>query len=734
MKLDGKQIEITRSSDMTEKDFGMRLEDAPHIFGILRDKLYSDKIQAPIREYSTNATDAHVEAGIADTPIVVTLPTAFEPNFKVRDFGEGLSRDGIFEVYVSYGRSTKRATNNAIGQLGLGSKSAFTYGENFTITSFHDGTKAIYNAYIDETGLGKVALMHEEDSDEPTGVEISIPVRREDIRAFHDRARTLYSYFRVPPVVKGVADFELWRPEYAFKGDGWAVFAGDRRYRNLNNARSVAVMGDIGYPLNAGAIPDLPADLSALLQADLRLDFDIGELSISASREALEYTEHTVKHIKKKLRAIQKSVVDELSKDLQGAKTKFEALKKIGDVMGQNTAFGRQVQNIIGNTPLQWNGEPISSFTLSQHIITKNNKCRIATVETDTWKKRIYDHNWYSINYNSHLNITIQDATTRWTIRAKKLLTELREKDPSAQLLVIQDIADGEEAWVLENMHITKDELISLAAVDVSDIKEEEEEDVDTPKEKVKNKKHSLQCFRLDWDQIRASCGQTRSKCWEPIELDLENDEGIYVELDHFYVKLNEARENADCLFKFARHLELSGIDPKQRPIYGVKTKSIPKVGEHFVRLEDYAADTVKEFLEAHNVRQKIIDYEETAGHRDIDVDRVIGLEDKFVDASSPVFEYAEAVREMRQHRRLYDRYSQLYQFYKTLGLFGEDMQPSNDLNQMRRNVFARYPLLRTLRMFDSTNHKDVIMKKMDMDGVLDYINSIDSKENEDNG
>ena len=68
------------------------------LFNVLRNQLYSDKELAIIREYSTNAADAHVEAGIADTPIEITLPTKLSPTFKIRDFGLALNDSEIQDV------------------------------------------------------------------------------------------------------------------------------------------------------------------------------------------------------------------------------------------------------------------------------------------------------------------------------------------------------------------------------------------------------------------------------------------------------------------------------------------------------------------------------------------------------------------------------------------------------------------------------------------------------------
>ena len=116
--------------------FGIKEDGFAHIFNVLRNQLYSDKYKAVLREYSTNGVDAHVEAGIPERPIEVTLPTLLSPLLKIRDFGSALTEQEVHEIYAFYGESTKRNTNSQTGMLGIGSKSAFAYGDNFVITSF----------------------------------------------------------------------------------------------------------------------------------------------------------------------------------------------------------------------------------------------------------------------------------------------------------------------------------------------------------------------------------------------------------------------------------------------------------------------------------------------------------------------------------------------------------------------------------------------------------------------
>lgn len=79
---------------------GIKATGWAHLSTILRDSLYSDKILAPIREYSTNAMDAHVESGQPKRPILVKLPNLILPVFSVRDYGLGMSEERIWQVFA----------------------------------------------------------------------------------------------------------------------------------------------------------------------------------------------------------------------------------------------------------------------------------------------------------------------------------------------------------------------------------------------------------------------------------------------------------------------------------------------------------------------------------------------------------------------------------------------------------------------------------------------------------
>ena len=279
-----------------------RNRNSAKAFKILSDSLYSNKKRAIIRELSTNALDSHVGAGKVDVPFEVHLPSVLEPWFSVRDFGLGLSGDQVTNIYTTYFESSKTDSNDYVGALGLGSKSPFSYTENFTVTAIKDGIQRIYSAFINEMGVPCIAEMGEELTDQVTGVEVKFSVTdRYDYNSFRYEAVEVFKWFKNKPTVTGVA-FEHAQPEYKEQNivPGVSVFA--------NNSNSVALMGNIAYPLNNISEPEKHfGDLAQLLNCGLLIG--IGDLDFAASREELSYVPFTIKNIKRKLEELNANLV-----------------------------------------------------------------------------------------------------------------------------------------------------------------------------------------------------------------------------------------------------------------------------------------------------------------------------------------------------------------------------------------------------------------------------------------
>lgn len=285
-----RQIESSGVSDMAS--FGISQDDSAHIMNILRDTLYSDKVLAVLREYSANAWDAHNMVGKKDLPIKVTLPTHLEPTLIIKDYGPGLSHTDVFQVYTQYGASTKRTSNIAVGQLGIGSKSGFAYSDSFTVISCNGGKQRTYVAILDASEKGVINLLDEQDCGDETGITIQIPIKPEDIQEFLSKAESLFKFFSPRPDINIYLPPEI--PLEAKLKTG-LIYDTDRN----DGGEWQAVMGCIPYRLNL-------AQVNVTNDADDKtgvgywvhklsgvLYFDIGEVHISASREELKYSKTT---------------------------------------------------------------------------------------------------------------------------------------------------------------------------------------------------------------------------------------------------------------------------------------------------------------------------------------------------------------------------------------------------------------------------------------------------------
>lgn len=197
----------TNNENANSYDFN--IGDVGTIIEILRNRLYSNPIQTLTQEYLCNARDSHREAGKADTPIRVTLPTKLESCLKIRDYGVGLSKDRVCDVFVKYGKSTKRTDNLQTGGFGLGAKSAWAYTDSFVIVSYYNGICSTYVAHTGKNSNGTFELINETETNEPNGVEVQIPIKESDIPRFVKAVyRTTY-FWDTRPELLGITDIEI---------------------------------------------------------------------------------------------------------------------------------------------------------------------------------------------------------------------------------------------------------------------------------------------------------------------------------------------------------------------------------------------------------------------------------------------------------------------------------------------------------------------------------------------
>lgn len=301
-------------SNNTNTSLDFKIGDAAVVIDILRNRLYSDKIRVVVQEYLSNARDAMRECGNTKDHIEVTLPTSKKPVLTIRDFGPGLSVERVGEVFVQFGKSTKRASETQTGGFGLGGKSAFAYTDSFTVISIHDGIETHYVAHIGKNSVGSLDQVYQGKTKAKSGVEIQIGVNKtENDEGVTDIARFNSMVFRTiafwseaeMPVISNEHDAEVC--EYAnlyyalqdkdrgFRTDKVVILPPAERksnqyyYGNSNDQKPYLVIDGIIYDLDKNyKSKDLQAlDNAVIYESVIYVLIPAGKLEISASREAI---------------------------------------------------------------------------------------------------------------------------------------------------------------------------------------------------------------------------------------------------------------------------------------------------------------------------------------------------------------------------------------------------------------------------------------------------------------
>lgn len=314
MKLLEQKNKVKIDGDLSTEKFTIQFNSK--MASMLSDKLYSDKIAAVIRELSTNAADSHVEAGKKNIPFEVTLPTNWSPHFIIQDYGTGLSPENISNIYRVYGVSSRENSNETTGMLGLGSKVPFAYHtKTFNLESTVNGIKYSYSGYIGEENLPCLSKIGEITTNECNGVKITIPVNRNDVFNFTNKAKEIYEFFNPRPKIKGTS-IQFDTPSLIVDGVNWHL-------RNYGST-AFAVMSNIKYPISFSdtSLSDLDR---RMMQHPFYIFFETGDLDIEISREGLSYDVKTKTAILAKFREIRKQLADNFQKDIDKCTSLWEA-------------------------------------------------------------------------------------------------------------------------------------------------------------------------------------------------------------------------------------------------------------------------------------------------------------------------------------------------------------------------------------------------------------------------
>jgi len=296
----------------------------PTIMHVLSRDLYQRPIEAVFRETITNALDSHVEQGTEDIPIEIKMPSIFSEDFYIRDYGTGLSLEDIKELYLSYGKSTRRCSNDYTGAFGLGCKASLAYTSGFSVSSYFNGYKHEFLVYYDQDNIPCLDHRSTEETSELNGLKIAFTMLNpQDFSQFQAAAIKVLS--RIPSDKFVILGTDWGQDKSIFQmPDGYQY--GNVVFRDKSSYQGSLriVMGYVAYDVDVESLISsyhvddnvkssvltftvkenifVPAKIHAMLSSllrhyDLEIIADLGTYSIHPSREFIILTRRTIDNI-----------------------------------------------------------------------------------------------------------------------------------------------------------------------------------------------------------------------------------------------------------------------------------------------------------------------------------------------------------------------------------------------------------------------------------------------------
>lgn len=507
MKIANAERPIERISTTIERQFTIKATGKA--FRILSSGLYKDKILAIVRELSCNAYDAHIAAGCKQRPFDVHLPNQFEPFFSVRDYGPALSPNQIETVFTTYFESTKTDSNDQIGGLGLGCKSPLSYVDSFNVISRYEGVKRTYTVFFDEGDTPSIIQMSEEDITgdnwEANGLEVKLPVRSDGFYDFRRKAEQVFRYFDVTPNVIGSADFEIEKPIATISGKNYDIIShGSPRV----NSGSLAIMGVVAYPIDSNQFDHSVRDL---LNSNIDLHFDVGDLDITAGREELSYDRRTKEVLNKRISEVLSDLPNRIITLFSKCENQFDARKLYGDIISDYS----QLKSLFPSNKIPYRGLLINSSNFSIDISTDFPKL-VALKYDRPVKIRYTEH---PASYRTSADRLVLWASDRTHliyddcrgVHMASRIRKYREDNPSAEVTVFRT-TDAETLNKIKSLLKGGRDFINLSTLEKAPAVQ----------------KSPTSVLKLD-SYGKINGGAILKRSWNRIVIDPSEEEGIYV-------------------------------------------------------------------------------------------------------------------------------------------------------------------------------------------------------------
>lgn len=345
MKLPITNETVESVGNTNEVDFGVT--DINLLLHYLRSGIYSNAKRIVVQEIMSNAVDANREVGNHDTPIRVKLPNLISPSFEISDNGPGISPDRMINVFTKYGSSTKREDNTQRGGLGIGAKTPFAISDSFIIkTTAFEGDVKVYREYVAALSENRGCKLIEMENarhitDNDTGTTICIDINERDFKDIIEYCHQVTEYWTVKPIfTPDIIKYNI-RSDIVINDDQYAVYKDYVPY--------ICLVDEIPYPIDYNFADKKYRQFLDKCKSKILLKFGTGEVTISVSRENLQYDEETIKTINDRIALI----INDLKSTLID---RLEACPDLWDA----TVFIKETSHTYGIVFDKWKNIPVT--------------------------------------------------------------------------------------------------------------------------------------------------------------------------------------------------------------------------------------------------------------------------------------------------------------------------------------------------------------------------------------
>ncbi len=711
--------EVENLDEFKSRSFGFH--KSAKAFQLIIKNIYSNPVKSAFCEILQNARDSVYLAGKQEDTIEVYLPSRLNPEFKVVDFGIGLSHKFMMEKYTLAFYSSKDQNEEMAGGFGCGRLSVLALTSTYNVISVHNGKRYFYSIFINGDGEPEIVTINHEDTSDCNGFTVSCPVLPEHVPQFQEEAKKILKYWKVKPTIKNVDNFVIPKIEVEIEGANWMIMK--PWPESYLHTYPQCVAGIYSYDINIANIPKLSIAQTAILQSSgLVLFMGASDVSPQVNRQGLTYDNNTIKNIKAALDNVINDIGAAIQREFDKCTSSWDA-KILYHKYFHADGVAKNIGKLLGEKyKVKWNGMEIIDTVFD--FADKDGKAIDGIKIMSYWQKYSRNGN-YSTDSGQVIDIMVSGKTRLYvndldnpnmgvTKRMRYTMNQARTtgNKESVNPYVVTFKNKAAQDLFFEKTLLTPDNLLSIKAIEV-------------PKDLIarsyeKNSKHTSKVFEFGY--MSKTRGVKESDSWIEHEIDLESEEGIYIEIEKF-VPVNSTNKHINETLEALKHFKLWSEDDI---LIGIKKKSKQlaeiAANPNWKIFEEYIKGFSNQLALSDEELQNMADYEYfsrfTCEFKGDDLKYLKSLASK-LDTDHKISDYYNHLNNYTELIGNYNDINLKIMLMRRLGIqIVNDKKPLIDLLKKQKQLIKLYPLL-----FENSYYMSKVSEYF-----FDYVRGVDLK------